>query len=183
MNAWANAAGYQCVWFACVWAASRGHGWVGPLALLPFSAWVIGRVDGGADALLLPAAVLVGLVLDTLLAASGLVAYAAPLPFAQVAPLWILAIWGAFGLTLRHSFRFLHGRRGLAAALGAVGAPMAYLGAARGWHAVAFPHGATPAAIALGAAWAVVLPGLIGLAGRVERTSAPPPSRTTIHVG
>lgn len=183
MNAWANAIGYQGVWFACVWAASHGHGWVGPLALAPFAIWVLGRPDGGADALLLPIAVLTGLALDSLLAASGLVAYASPVPFAHLAPLWILSIWAAFALTLRHSFRFLHGRYLLAAVLGAVGAPLAYLGAGRGWHAVAFPHGTTLALIALGGGWAVVFPVLIRLAERVGHASALHSSRREAHVG
>lgn len=182
MNAWTNAIAYQLVWFAAIWGASSGHWWLAPLALLPFAAWMLGRPDGGADALLMPIAVLLGAVLDSSLAASGLVAYASPVPFAHAAPLWILSIWAAFSLTLRHSFRFLHGRWPLAAVLGAVGAPMAYLGAARGWHAVAFPLGATPAVVALAAGWTVAMPLLIGLAVRVERTSAPAPVRGEAHV-
>lgn len=182
MNAWANAIAYQLVWFAAIWGASSGHWWLAPVALLPFAAWMLGRPDGGADALLMPIAVLLGAVLDSSLAASGLVVYASPVPFVHAAPLWILAIWAAFALTLRHSFRFLHGRALLAAVLGAVGAPMAYLGAARGWNAVDFPLGTTPAVIALAAGWAVAMPLLVRLAVRVERTSTPRPARGEAHV-
>ncbi len=182
MNAWANAIAYQLVWFAAIWGASGGHWWLAPLALLPFATWMLGRPDGGADALLMPIAVLLGAALDSSLAASGLVAYASPVPFAHAAPLWILSIWAAFSLTLRHSFRFLHGRWPLAAVLGAVGAPMAYLGAARGWHAVAFPLGTTSAVVALAAGWAVTMPLLIGLAVRVERTAPMAPTRGEAHV-
>ncbi|MBU6248420.1 MAG: DUF2878 family protein [Xanthomonadaceae bacterium] len=173
MNAWTNAIAYQLVWFAAIWGASSGHWWLAPLALLPFAAWMLGRPDGGADALLMPIAVLLGIVLDSSLAASGLVAYASPVPFPHAAPLWILSIWAAFSLTLRHSFRFLHGRTRLAVVLGAVGGPMAYVGAGHAWHAVTFPLGTTPAVIALGAGWAIAMPLLIGLAVRIERTSGP----------
>jgi len=182
MNAWANAIAYQLVWFAAIWGASHGHWWVAPLALLPFAAWVLGRIDGGADALLMPIAVLLGAVLDSSLAASGLVVYASPVPFAHAAPLWILAIWAAFALTLRHSFRFLHGRPLLAGVLGAIGAPMAYLGAGRGWHAVAFPLGTTPAVIALAISWAIAMPLLIQLAERTDRAAAPRPAHGEAHV-
>ncbi|HEU4669958.1 MAG TPA: DUF2878 domain-containing protein [Dyella sp.] len=182
MNALANAIAYQLVWFAAIWGASSGHWWLAPLALLPFAAWVLGRPDGGADALLMPIAVLLGAVLDSGLAASGLVAYASPVPFVHAAPLWILAIWAAFSLTLRHSFRFLHGRPLLAALLGAIGAPLAYLGAGRGWHAVTFPLGTVPAVIALGAGWAIAMPLLIRLAERAGRTSAPTPAPGEAHV-
>lgn len=171
MNAWINAIAYQVVWFAAVWGGSSGHWWLAPLALLPFAGWMIARDGGGADALLMPIAVLTGLTLDSLLAVSDLIAYASPVPSAHAAPVWILAIWAAFGLTLRHSFRFLHGRPAWAAVLGAIGAPLAYLGAGRGWHAVAFPLGRTPALLALGAGWALVMPWLIWLARRSERAT------------
>ncbi|MCP1376363.1 DUF2878 domain-containing protein [Dyella lutea] len=182
MNAWINAITYQLVWFAAIWGASSGHWWLAPLALLPFAAWMLGRPDGGADALLMPIAVLLGAVLDSSLAASGLVAYVSPVPFVHAAPLWILSIWAAFSLTLRHSFRFLHGRPLLAAVLGGAGGPIAYLGAGRAWHAVAFPLGTTPAVIALAAGWAVAMPLLIGLATRVERTSGPRSVHGEAHV-
>lgn len=169
MKVWANAIGYQLVWFAAVWGAATGYWWLAPLALVPFAAWYLSRPGGQADARLMLVAMLIGIALDSSLAASDLVAYASAVPSTHAAPVWIVAIWAAFALTLRHSFRFLHGRRGLAAALGAIGAPLAYLGAARGWHAVAFPRGTVPAMIALGASWVVALPALVTLAQRVER--------------
>lgn len=170
MKVWANAVGYQVVWFAAVWGAAVGAWWMAPLALLPFALWYLSRPDRRIDACLMAVAVLVGTALDSALAASDLVAYASAVPSPHAAPVWIVAIWAAFALTLRHSFRFLHGRMLLAAALGAIGAPLAYVAAARGWHAVAFPRGTMPAVIALGLGWLAALPTLIALAQRFERT-------------
>lgn len=182
MKVWANAIAYQLVWFAAVWGASVGHWWMAPLALLPFAGWYLTRPDGRIDARLMAVAVLVGITLDSTLAASDLVAYASAVPSQHAAPVWIVAIWAAFALTLRHSFRFLHGRLALAAALGAIGAPLAFLGAARGWHAVAFPRGTLAAVIALGLGWLIALPTLIALAQRFERTRVPSAPGKSAHV-
>jgi carbohydrate-selective porin OprB len=130
----------------------------------------------------MPVAMLLGIALDSTLAASDLVAYASAVPSPHAAPVWIIAIWAAFALTLRHSFRFLHGRRVLAAALGAIGAPLAYLGAARGWHAVAFPRGTTAALIALGIGWLVAMPALITLAQHFELRQATSSTGNRVHV-
>ncbi len=182
MKVWANAIGYQLVWFAAVWGAASGHWWIAPLALVPFAAWYLSRPGGRIDAWLIPVAMLLGIALDSTLAASDLVAYASAVPSPHAAPVWIIAIWVAFSLTLRHSFRFLHGRPMLAAALGAIGAPLAYLGAARGWHAVAFPRGTVPAMVALGAGWFVALPALVTLAQRFERMRATSVAGSRAHV-
>lgn len=182
MKVWANAIGYQLVWFAAVSGAATGYWWVAPLALVPFAAWYLSRPDGRVDAWLMPVAMLLGIALDSTLAASDLVAYASAVPSPHAAPVWIVAIWSAFALTLRHSFRFLHGRPVLAAALGAIGAPLAYLAAARGWHAVAFPRGTTAAVIALGLGWLIAMPALITLAQHFERRQATSSTGSRAHV-
>lgn len=173
MKVWANVIAYELIWLATVWGAGRGDWWLAPLALLPFALWSLSRADGALDAWLMLAGVLTGMVVESGLALSGLVIYASPVPFTHAAPLWILCIWAAFALTLRHSFRFLHPRFLLALVLGGVGAPLAYLGASRGWHALTFPHGAMPAMAALGVAWGIALPALLKLAVLLENSVAP----------
>ena len=34
MTVWANAIGYQLVWFVAVWGAAAGYWWLAPLALV-----------------------------------------------------------------------------------------------------------------------------------------------------
>lgn len=169
MKVWGNAIGYQLVWFAIVWSAAYGYGLLAPLALAPFAAWYLSRGDKRLDGLLMLLALAIGLVLDSILASTQLVVYASPIPSEHAAPLWILTIWAAFALTLRHSFRFLHGKPWLAAALGGIGAPMAYVGASHGWHAVAFPYGTWPAVAVLALGWVIALPSMLTVATRLER--------------
>ncbi len=173
MNIWANIIGYQLMWLAAVWGAGHGLWWPGVAAAAVFVTWGLARRGARTDLVLMAFVVPIGCAMDSLLAASGLVAYGAPVPSVHLAPLWIAAIWCSFALTLRHTFRFLFGRPLLAALFGALGAPLAYLGAARGWSAIAFGHGPWPALAALAALWALAMPLMLYIATRLERRHDP----------
>ena len=97
-----------------------------------------------------------GLLLDGALAVTGWLQYASPL-LALPAPIWILSLWLAFAMTLNHSMVFLRGKPLLAAGLGGIGGPLAYLGAARGFDAVVFTTPAWHAIALLSVGWAVAL--------------------------
>jgi hypothetical protein len=172
VKTWINIIGYECVWLIAVWTASHGLWWPAALAFVPFAAWVLTAYPGASTDLKLMAWVVpIGVAMDTLMAATGLLHYAAPVPSTQLAPLWIVAIWASFSLTLRHTFRFLFGRPWLAAIFGAIGAPLAYLSAERGWQAVQFGHGMWPALGVLALLWAFALPIMLTLAKRLENHS------------
>lgn len=180
MRVWANALGYQAVWFSAVIGAGRGLAWPGVAAAVVFAlahAALCPQPPGGraADLRLMALALGCGLALDGGLALSGLARYAADataLP-AGGAPLWILAIWVSFALTLRHSMAFLLGRPAMALVLGALGGPLAYLGAERGWQAVALAEPRWPAIAVLALGWAVVVPLLTTRALRWSGLAAP----------
>lgn len=165
----ANAIGFQLVWFAAVIGAARGLPWLGPLAALAFAAAVLGW--GGRrreDLSLLAVALPLGFALDTLWIRSGLVAFASPWP-GGVAPPWIVAMWLGFALTLNHSLARLRDLPWLAAALGALGGPLAYLGAARGFGAASLGDEPLATLAALSLAWAAALTLLF----RAARSFAP----------
>jgi hypothetical protein len=93
------------------------------------------------DSKLIPLALLFGTLSDGGLASFHLIEYAAPSPSIPPylgAPLWIVSLWMAFAVTLTRSLAWLMDRPALAAAFGALGGPLAYSGAARGWHALHF---------------------------------------------
>lgn len=166
MRFWANLIGYQLVWFGVVIFAARGQPGLSVALASGFvlAQWVLSRQQA-SDARLLVCAVACGLVLDGLLAGTGLLRYASPVPGVP-APIWILALWAAFALTLNHSMTFLRGRPTVAALFGAVGGPLAYLGAARGFDAVIFPSPTWPALVALALGWALAMSVLAALAQR-----------------
>jgi hypothetical protein len=166
MRVLANIVGYQCVWFAAVLGAVHGRWWSGVVAACAFVfAQGIASRDRAIDARLLVWALLAGIVLDGSLAASGVLRYASPQP-ALVAPLWILALWAAFAMTINHSLAFLRNSPIAALVFGAIGAPLAYSAAARGFGAVEFIAPAWRGAVALAAGWAVALVLLTLLARR-----------------
>lgn len=166
MAFWGNLLGYQATWFAVVWSAGHDMAWVGMLACVIFIAlqWLASPTRAG-DGRALLAALACGMVVDGIAAAFGLLRYAAPAP-ALPAPLWIVLLWGAFAMTMNHSMVWFAQHRRVAAIFAAIGGPLAYLGAARGFGAVVFPDPAWPSLLWLGTAWAVALPLLLSIATR-----------------
>lgn len=164
MTFWVTLAAYELVWFAAVIGAGRGLAWPGVAGTLLFAAWRLTTSAHRATELkLIATALLLGFILETLWVRLGLIRYAAPWPMPSH-PAWLLALWAAFALTVVPLFGYLHARPWLAAALGAVGGPLAYLGAARGWHAVLMPAPKWPSLLALALGWGIALPCLTALA-------------------
>jgi len=163
MRSWANLLGYQAAWFIAVGCAARGLAWPGIAACLGFAAvaWWHSPLKRG-DAWLAGVALGYGLLLDGVLAASGWLGYAAPVP-ALPAPTWIVALWVAFAMTLRHSLRWVLERPVIAVLFGAIGGPLAYWGAGRGFNAVVFvmPLQAT---LMLALGWAVAMATFVAVA-------------------
>ncbi|MDE2137946.1 MAG: DUF2878 domain-containing protein [Gammaproteobacteria bacterium] len=160
MSAIANLLGYQIVWLIAVVGAGRGLVWPALAGLAVFAAWQLARSQAPrSDLKLCAVALVLGVLLDGALAHSGLLRYAAPQPAVPAggAPLWILALWGAFALTLNHSLAWLRRRRLAATLLGVVGGPLAYLAAARLSQAVVFSAAPAAAIVALAAGWGVAL--------------------------
>jgi hypothetical protein len=165
----ANVAGYQLVWFVAVGGAAHQLTWPATLAASSFVALQLTFLPQRAVELrLLLLALVCGLVVDGFLAASGIVRYAAASPALPPggAPLWILALWAAFATTLVRSLAWLTRRPAWAAVFGAVGAPLAYWGAERGFGAVHFAAPEWRGALVLGAGWALALLLLTRLAAR-----------------
>lgn len=163
----ANLVASQAVWFLSLWGAGTGRHWLGSVALAAFVALQV-AVGGqpGKDLRLGGIAALCGFALDTAYLRAGLVGYAAPLPWPDVAPYWIVAMWVNFGLTLDSCLRGLQRRPLLAAVLGAVGGPLAYaagfgLGAAERLTSPGLTYGV------LAIAWAIAVPAMLAIAARL----------------
>lgn len=167
MRFWINLLGYQAAWFVAVGFAARGLAWPGMLACLGFAAitWWHSPLRR-SDLQLVVTALLFGLLLDGTLAATGWLRYAAPLP-ALPGPAWIATLWVAFAMTLQHSLQWLMARPLAALLFGAVGGPLAYWGASRGFQAVVF---AAPvhATLLLAIGWGIAMSLLVVVARRAR---------------
>lgn len=166
MSFWLTLLAYQATWFVAVIGAGHGLWWPGVAAAALFAAWRLAVSPQRALELrLVLAALALGLLLETLWVRSGLLEYRAGWPWLD-APGWILALWLAFALTVLPLLGYLQRHLGLAALFGAIGGPLAYWGAARGWGVARFPDPAWHGLLALGAGWALAMPLLAWLARR-----------------
>lgn len=171
MTFWTTLVAYELVWAAAVIGAGHGLVWPGVAGMGVFAAWRLAvSPHRKIELKLVAAAMVLALALEGAWVAGGLIVYSAAWPLPSL-PAWLMAIWVAFALTIVPLFRYLHRRPWLAALFGAVGGPIAYLGAARE-HALHLTIPAWRSLAALAAGWAVALPLLTGLAGRWLRASA-----------
>ena len=166
------------IFFKVVWAASLagvvlGYAWAGLAMLTIFTAWHARMAPTArADFILAMIAVVIGLALDTLYVRAGLIVYEGNLFWSNAAPLWILALWANFALTMNGCLGWLRQRRMLAAALAFVCGPLSYyggitLGTAQVTGEDWMLYGA------IGIAWAVALPLLLFLAERLSEKLHP----------
>ena len=165
MNILLNLALFQIGWVITVAGAGAGYWWAGPLSLLVFAAVTFKLTPWPrTDLALLCCACLIGLVVDTAFIQFGLLRYAEPVPFMDLAPIWILGMWMSFALTLNHSMRLFKAHLGLAAIFGLIGGPLAYYVAARNFAAVEILSDPWRAYAAIGVVWALVTPMLLKMA-------------------
>ena len=171
MNGVINFVAYQAVWFAVVASAGHRRAALGMAAAALFAAAQLTLSRRRlSDVRLMAAAVCLGVVIDGTLGRCGWLRYASPAPAfpPHGAPLWILCLWAAFALTLTRSLAWLMRRPWLAALLGAIGGPLAYASAARGFAAVELAPPAARGFSALALGWGAALGVLAYSARRVH---------------
>lgn len=177
MNFWLSLIGYQLVWFTAVIGASHGLAWPGVIGMLVYAAGQLllaRRIR--VDLSLMATALVFGFLLDGALVRTGMASYMTTWSNVALAPAWILALCITFALTFSQSLRYLQKRLWLAALLGLIGGPLAYLGAARGWHVVNFVDPSWRALLVLAVGWALATPALAWLARRGMAVSPATPS-------
>ena len=159
---------FQACWFAAVMGVSRGWTWQAPAllvaSLVVHLAWVAARPR--REALMLCVVPLLGLLVDTLLAHTGVLRYGGEPLLGYFAPLWILVLWFSFASTFHASMSWLQGRYAIAALFGAIGAPLSYLGGTR-LGALSFGDPFWRSAVAVAVAWAIATPLFLWISARL----------------
>jgi hypothetical protein len=162
---------YQAVWFAAVLSAGEAaRWWWGVLAAAGFltitlAGWKALRARVLA---LTGAALVLGLVVDTIMIASRI--WSTPRMFMPypLPPVWLLMVWVGFGTYIAMSLDMLYGRYRMAALVGAVGGMLAYRGGAA-LDAIQWGEPAWLCTLILMLAWAIVFPALVWLATWMQR--------------
>ncbi|CRM36523.1 hypothetical protein [Pseudomonas sp. 37 R 15] len=157
----ANAALFQCGWFACVLGGDSLWLLVGLAVLLVHLLWISSLTDEGT---LIIGVTLAGTLLDTLLRTLGVFHFSEPGP---LIPFWLMLLWALLATTLRHCLAWSARPWWRAALLGAVGGPLSYYAGSQ-LAGVQFGYGLGPTMVGLAVLWAVVFPLLAAAATRGE---------------
>lgn len=172
-----NIIAFKIAWTSIILGAANGWPLVGPVVvLLAIAIHLRNATDPNAELLLLVLTGVSGATWDSVMVSAGWLSYPNGNFIAGVAPYWIIAMWMLFATTLNITLRWLRGRKILAAILGALIGPLSYyLGQKIGAVVI---HDLPTTMIALSISWAVLLPALSMLAGRLDGFQEPQPVRT-----
>jgi len=162
-----NIAFFQIGWFSCVLSAAAHRPWIGVLVTTGVVlAHVLRAPLPEAELKLVLLSLGLGLVFDSLLVWQGWLQYSSGILLPNVAPYWIVALWGLFATLLNVSLRWMRGRWVIAVLFGAAGGPAAYYG---GLRLGALEFADMPAGLmALAIGWAVLTPLLLALSSRFD---------------
>ncbi len=120
----------QTVWFALVVGVVYQHIWLGAGLLLAFVLWQLHPVNRKAnDITIVLTLMALGLILDSVWLQLGLISYQMQWPYSFMAPIWIVMLWVAFGLTINHSLSWIFDYKAIGVLMGAIGGPVSYLAA------------------------------------------------------
>ncbi|AZE87473.1 DUF2878 domain-containing protein [Pseudomonas orientalis] len=153
----ANAALFQCGWFACVLGGDSPWLLVGVAVLAVNLLWISSLAD---DGVLIVGVTLAGTLLDTLLRTLGVFHFSEPGP---LIPFWLMLLWALLATTLRHCLAWSARPWWRAALLGAVGGPLSYYAGSQ-LAGVQFGYGLGATMAGLAVLWAVLFVGLHRLA-------------------
>ena len=169
----ANFVVFEAAWFVCILGVAHGQTLWGTAAVVAAIGWHVAiSARPAAELALVAILCAIGLVVESLVVAQGHVAYPAGQPVAWLAPYWMVALWGEFGIALNVTLRWLKRRPLLAVVLGAVFGPLSFLGGVRlgGARFVDEPA----ALVTLACMWAVLMPLVMWISDRFDGVATPP---------
>ena len=158
-----NAVVFQTCWLACVVGSAYGLTWPSLISFVTLAVWQLHPSRRApTDFKLLFAALILGLLVDSLWVQIGLLEFTTQWPNRSVAPAWILMLWLGFALTVNHSLAWLKAHPLLPALMGLIGGPLAYFAGLK-FGAVTFAVDPLLMAASLGIAWALSMVILVRL--------------------
>ena len=163
---------FQTAWFACVLGAARNMPWLGVIVTIGIISWHLYQAKSAKpEIILLFVALLIGAAFDQLMHSTHLLTYQAHGWSNNLVPAWILALWAEFVTLLNVSLRWMkviqsRARWLVAVLFGAIGGPLAYMGAEK-LGAVTL-NNSPVSHIALSVGWALITPLLLKLSTKFD---------------
>lgn len=169
---WINAALFQTAWLAIVLSAANDQPWIAPIVTGVVLAWHLYNAHRPRiEVSLIGIAMALGAGFETLMVALEIIEPASGAPLAGFAAYWLVCLWAVFATTLNVSLRWLRPRTVTAAALGALGGPLAYAGGAK--LGALQLESSYPSIGVLAFGWALATPLLLATARRLDGYSRP----------
>lgn len=158
---------FQIGWFACVLGAGKQLPWLGVIVVAMIVAWhLLQAKQAKPEIILLVLALVIGGMFDQLMLMNGLISYQAHGWSISLLPAWILALWAVFVTILNVSLRWMRGKWLVAILFGAIGGPLAYIGAEK---LGAVTLNALPMSyVALSVGWAILTPLLLKVSEKFD---------------
>ena len=146
-----NAIVFNIAWFVCILGGS--------LYAVPFAFVVIGIhlaffSNNKTEIALIVVVLLLGVVVESVFIRAGLLI---PPDGSLWPPLWLICLWGFFATTLNHSLRWFQSHLPVALIMGAVSAPLTYLGGTR-LNDFSMREPLILTLVSMGVVWCVVFP-------------------------
>lgn len=180
IRATANFILFQLAWFAAVIGGAQGWPKLGALPAIVVVIIHLGshRSRLKQEMLLVLGVTVLGMVIETGFIGLGALHYTGTGNGTVLPPLWIIALWFAFGTLPHGSLGWLSGRLPLQLFLGAVFGPLSYLGGAR-LGAASLGEPIVVSLALIGCGWALAMALIFGLADRLGLKSKPVVSEDT----
>ncbi len=158
---------FQIGWFACVLGAAKQWPWVGVIFMLLFLAWHLSQaLRAKPEIILVIITVIIGGIFDQIMTRNHLLTYQSHGWGNALPAVWILALWAEFAMILNVSLRWMRKRWLIAILFGAIGGPLAYIGAAKlGAVTLDAPQ---LSYVALSVGWAIITPLLLILSEKFD---------------
>lgn len=156
---------FQVAWFTAVYGAATGQPVVGFISGWAAAMWQIFdlRERNRWEAGLIAAVVGVGIVVEMSFVSLGAISYVGMAPGQIFPPIWIIAMWLAFGTLPHGCLSWMQGRLWTQAILGAIVGPFNYIMSANLGAAV-LPDPPLYSIIVISAGWALAIPLIFWLA-------------------
>jgi len=121
---------FQSLWISCILGAANHVIWPAVLIISSMlGVFLFPAFRHKKDILFLSVCIIMGFILDSLLAYLQLIDYNYDYGLNQTAPFWILFLWAGFALTLNHSMSWLLKKPKLGTLFILIGAPLSYYSA------------------------------------------------------
>ena len=158
---------FQIGWFACVVGAAKQMPWLGVIVVLAIVIWHLSQAKKPKlEVYLLILTLIIGAIYDQTMLQNKLLTYQSHGWSNSVTPAWILALWVEFATILNVSLRWMRGHWLIAILFGAIGGPLAYIGAAK---LGAVTINVLPLSyIALSVGWAIITPLLLKISEKYD---------------